>query len=104
MERRYQQRKAFDLDVVLYDGQGQLGAFKAINVSIGGIYIQTGPADLCVGDLLDVSCLVGCRRSKRHNLRGIVVHHTNDGVGVMFRDYDIPSLKIMEALDDDIAG
>lgn len=99
MERRYQQRKALDLDVVLYDGQGQVGAFKARNLSIGGIYIETGPVDLCVGDLLDVFCLVDRHRAKRHNLRGIVVHHANDGIGVMFRDYDIPSLKIVEVLD-----
>ncbi|MFZ0255347.1 MAG: PilZ domain-containing protein [Gammaproteobacteria bacterium] len=99
MERRYQQRKALDLDVVLYDGQGPVGAFKARNLSIGGIYIETGPMDLCVGDLLDVFCLVDSHRAKRHNLRGIVVHHTDDGVGVMFRDYDIFSLKMVEVLD-----
>jgi hypothetical protein len=102
MERRYQQRKALDLDVVLYDGQGPVGAFKARNLSIGGIYIETGPVDLCVGDLLDVFCVVNCHREKRHNLRGIVVHHTDGGIGVMFRDYDISSLEIMEALNGDI--
>lgn len=104
MERRYQPRKALDLDVVLYDGRGQVGAFKARNLSIGGIYIETGSVDLCVGDLLDVFCLVDCRRAKRHHLRGIVVHYTDDGVGVMFRDYDILSLRIMEALDGDIVA
>lgn len=104
MERRYQQRKALDLDVMLYDGQGPVGAFKARNLSIGGIYIETGPVDLCVGDLLDVFCLVDCPKETRHNLRGIVVHHTDAGIGVMFRDYDIYSLKIMKALDRDIVA
>lgn len=104
MERRYQQRKALDLEVVVYDGQGQVGAFKARNLSVGGIYIETGPVDLCIGDLLDVSCFIDCHRAKRHNLRGIVVHHTDDGIGVMFRDYDSSSLKVMEALDGDIVA
>lgn len=104
MERRYQQRKSLDLDVILYDRQGQVGAFKARNLSVGGIYVETGPVDLCVGDLLDVSCLVECGRAKMHNLRGIVVHHTGEGVGVMFRDYDISSLKIMGALDGDLVA
>jgi hypothetical protein len=104
MERRYQPRKALDLDVMLYDGQGQVGAFKARNLSIGGIYIETGPVDLCVGDLLDVSCSIDCCRARRHHLRGIVVHHTDEGVGVMFRDYDFFSLGIVEALDSDLVA
>lgn len=98
MERRYQQRKALDLDVVLSDRQGQVGAFKARNLSVGGIYIEIGPVDLCVGDLLNVSCFVDCHKARADHLRGIVVHHTGTGVGVMFRDYDSSSLKIMEAL------
>lgn len=104
MERRYQQRKALDLSVVLYDGQGAFGAFKARNLSIGGIYIQTGPVDLCVGDLLSLTCLVDRCAPSRYKLRGIVVHHTNGGVGVMFRDYDSSSLAIMAALDGNIVA
>ncbi|MGF1616048.1 MAG: PilZ domain-containing protein [Gammaproteobacteria bacterium] len=103
MERRYQARRVLDLDVVLYDGQGRMGSFKARNLSLGGIYIETGPIDLCIGDLLDVSCVVDCHTVKKQKLRGIVVHHTDQGVGVMFRDYDVSSLETMGALDGDIA-
>ncbi len=85
MEHRFNQRKPVSLDVMIeHQGLGLVNA-QTINVSMGGMYIDTGrirlPSNSSIKILftLDAKC-----NSRTHDVLGIVVRSTEDGVGIMF--------------------
>ena len=85
MEHRFNQRKEMSLDVMIdHQGLGFVNA-QSINVSMGGMFIDTGrirlPSNSAVKIFftLDTEC-----NNRTHDISGIVVRSTEHGVGIMF--------------------
>jgi len=85
MEHRFNQRKPMSLDVMInHQGLGLVNA-QTINISMGGMYIDTGRirlpsnSSIKIFFTLDIEC-----NNRTHDISGIVVRSTTDGVGIMF--------------------
>lgn len=98
MKHRYSKRHPSLLDVELYDRGRSLGRFKARNISLEGMFVETGPVDLCTNDLVDVSLTIDHDEITSHRFKGLIVHHSENGFGLMFRDYNPAFYRILRQL------
>ena len=98
MENRYSVRKPMALDVELHRGRRSVGRFKARNISLEGMFVETGPINLYPGDLTDITLAIGREGRSEHEARAVVVHHTDEGIGLMFRDYQPDLLAFLRFL------
>lgn len=98
MENRYTARKPVALDVELHHGRASFGTFKARNISLEGMFVETGPVNLYPSDLIDATLVIGPDPAATHEVRAVVVHHTDEGIGLMFRDYEPALLGFLRFL------
>ncbi len=85
MENRFNQRKSISLDVMVdHQGVGLVNA-QTINISMGGMYIDTGRIRLPSNSSIKIffSLNIECN-NQTHDISGIVVRSKEDGVGIMF--------------------
>ncbi len=88
-EQRWSIRRAVAMDVMLYDSRGMVIEGQIQNVSIGGVYVDTGSTV----PQLNSSVILGFQMKSLegttyHRLPALVVHVENMGAGLMFEDYD----------------
>ena len=98
MENRFSARKPVALEVDLHQGRIRFGTFKARNISLEGMFVETGPINLYPSDLIDATLTVGRESTARHEIRAVVVHCTEEGVGLLFRDYEPALLGFLRLL------
>jgi hypothetical protein len=101
MERRWHVRAPIELDVALYyDGLGMLRC-RTRDVSLEGMFINTGaialphhvPIDIVIPGGED-----GAPGAQMHRLPAYVVRVASEGVGAMFRNVDIRAYRALERL------
>jgi hypothetical protein len=101
MERRWHARAPIKIDVALYyDGLGMLRC-RTHDVSLEGMFINTGaialpyhvPIDIVMPQMSD-----GEPGPGMHRFPAYVVRVANDGVGAMFRNLDIRAFRALERL------
>ncbi|MGA7979953.1 MAG: PilZ domain-containing protein [Chromatiaceae bacterium] len=80
MEHRYSPRVQGALDVEISCKGRHLGRFRTRDVSFEGMFFETGAADLEPNDFLGLSLKVN---GQSYSMRGVVVHGSREGVGVM---------------------
>jgi hypothetical protein len=54
------------------------------NINLEGMFVKIPSAAFAMGTALDVEILAGHEGLKHHTLRGVVVHRSAHGFGVMF--------------------
>lgn len=89
MERRSYPRKTVDADVVVYlQYQGRrIGDFKPVNLSSGGVLLETGATDLPRATPLDLLFALSSSSSnvvRLHRLSAVVAYAGEEGVGMTF--------------------
>lgn len=84
MEHRWSERKSTDLNVLLYRQGHATIPGKLCNLGLEGMYIETGPRDLAEGMVLHVAFSLDGQTGRQHlRLPALVVHHSEQGVGMM---------------------
>jgi len=85
VEHRWHLRKAFEGSVVVYTNEDQGLPCRTRDISIGGLFVETGPSFLAQGTPLKVVWLPEDGQAERiYQARAVVTHRTGKGVGVMF--------------------
>ena len=96
MENRWVQRQPTDCEVVMKSPQtGQIHA-HARDISLGGMFLLTDTDAPPLESLVDLEFTLhraGLR--VHHQMTGQVVHVNDEGVGVMFCDFDSGTLRSM---------
>jgi hypothetical protein len=86
MERRWNARKAINLDIALYyNGLGMLRCM-ARDISLEGMFVETGSV-IMLPHNAPVEVVFDTREGKQwvqHRLPALVVRTADDGVGMMF--------------------
>ena len=85
MEHRYYPRLDASLKVGVFKGDELLGYFSTRNISLDGLFIETQGLDLAINDVIGI--LFGVNGDARMQ-KGIVVHRSAQGTGVMLIDLD----------------
>jgi hypothetical protein len=97
MEHRYSPRVQGALGVEIFSKGRRLGRCRTRDVSFDGMFLETGPVDLQVNNLLTLHLRANGRS---HRLRAVVVHHSHAGVGVLLRGAGLGYCRlVLEAIE-----
>jgi len=99
MEHRMSHRIKDALDVEIWHRGSFVGRHPTRDYCYEGLFLEIIPEGLSRSDLLDLVLYV---RGKGLSMRGLVVHHHSDGVGVVLMDH-VPDYREMvaESLEDE---
>lgn len=88
MERRFGLRKPIDLFAEVYHRGSRLGRFRARNVGLKGMFIESGPVELRKYAPVKVA-MSDAKRNHLFVTKGVVVHLSEGGMGLVM-DSDWP--------------
>lgn len=101
MERRYGPREPVNLDVTIYREKRKLGSFESRDIGLEGIFVAAQHPDLGVGECITLQLSLDVSdRDSCYPIRAIVVHRSNDGIGLMFTDYDPIFFLVLDTLSN----
>ena len=97
MERRWAERMQINLDVdVCYQGVVH-GTYQTHDMSLGGVFIQTQSGAHLADAHVDLRFNLGSQgQYTKHRIKGKVVRVTDDGVGLVFREFDAVAFRSLQ--------
>jgi hypothetical protein len=96
MEHRWTERQPADCSVVLELPRGGQVLAYARNISLGGMFVVSNTAPPPLESLVDLEfTLTRDGKAQHHHLPGQIVHVSEDGIGVMFCDFDATTVRHM---------
>ena len=104
MEDRYFSRKQIELDVNLFHGGKYLGCFSVRDIGFGGLFVETGPIDLHPNMKVEIGLPVDSSDAEDGGMKGLIVHHSDDGLGIMLTDHEPGDIRTIGRLLRDCAS
>ncbi|MCG6968467.1 MAG: PilZ domain-containing protein [Gammaproteobacteria bacterium] len=99
IEHRFQQRMPLNMDVVIFRNHIPIAVGKIRDISNGGMGIDSEIVNLKKFSLIEIE--VGVNQSSNpayHRLSGVVVHHHNNGFGILFSDLSATDMVVLQQL------
>lgn len=99
MDQRWSTRIPIDLDVLLdYPSLGLIRG-RARDISLEGMFIETGQIALAADEALAVAFVLDSGQHKKpYNLKAKVVHTANRGAGVVFHNIDAEAAQCIKKI------
>lgn len=88
MEKRWSMRKEIQLDVVLHHDSAGVIKCKTRDISLEGMFIETESSILPVDEQVYLDFILQNDNNKLHHIRAKIVRTTDNGMGVMFREFN----------------
>ncbi|MBN2699972.1 MAG: PilZ domain-containing protein [Methylothermaceae bacterium] len=102
MQHRCFTRLKNALPVVLYHGDTHLGRFATRDISLDGMFVETGDLDFFKNDVVQVDLMLF---GERYLMRGLVVRRETHGIGLVLIDVNPRYYKsLTHILSEDGAG
>lgn len=96
MEHRSGSRKPLNFSVELLHCDRSYGFFKSENIGHGGLFVNAGER-FKTGDYITAKVLADESGSDSfHQINAIVVHSSENGMGLMWVDYNIPFFNTLD--------
>lgn len=97
MERRWTTRTSIALPVeVLCEGGATLHCLTE-NIGLGGIFVRAPRDAMAPGQQVELTfSLAAGATPEQHRLRAKVVRATDEGIGLMFRDFDATAFRSLQ--------
>ena len=88
MEKRWSIRKAIQLDVVLHHDTAGAIKCRTRDISLEGMFIETDSKTLPIDEPVYLDFILQEGDNKLHHIRAKVIRTTENGMGVMFREFN----------------
>jgi hypothetical protein len=99
MEHRWSVRKPARVEVALRREGASFNQFKTRDISMEGVFVESGPDSWPEDTFLELDLpLFENGRQVRHRVPVVVVHRSQEGMGLMFCIFDQPLFKAIEHL------
>lgn len=99
VENRWSERQHVRLHITLFDDGREILRTSSRDLSIGGIFIDTGARSLDIDKKLEIAfSLRGSAGTQTHCLSARVVRNHHDGAALAFSDYDAQGLTALRVL------
>ena len=95
---RWCSREPIEIHVDLAHGKHKIGQCRTRNISLGGMFIVLPDAEVPVGATLDVCVEDPANGYVPRVLKASVVHRQPDGLGIMYRDFSIQDLRLLQSI------
>jgi hypothetical protein len=98
MERRWTERTPIDIAVDLAYAGTQAGEYRTRDIGLGGVFVEVSQtADLAAETPVELIFKLGTgEHLTKHRINARVVRVTDDGVGMMFRDFDASAFRSLQ--------
>lgn len=100
MEKRWTQRTQVELEVDVLTGEGGTLGCRTRDICLGGVFVKLS-RDLTLPQDSPVELMfkLGMGESiTRHRIKAKVVRITDEGAGMMFRDFDAGAFRSLQEL------
>lgn len=98
MEHRWNVRKPHQSSVIVDCPRSGLAATRLRNIGIGGMFVETGKADLPLNAVVSVAFTLGHDDNREEFcLPALVVRRTVNGAGIMFLESDLDMLQALRS-------
>lgn len=88
MNKRWNERKAVSLELVInYPALGLLRG-KATNISYDGMFIKTAAISLCNYANIEITLNLPELSAVPVQFQAIIIHSSDEGIGIMFKDHE----------------
>ena len=97
IERRWAKRTPVSLDVeVICQGKGA-AACKALDIGLGGVFLEMGRDEVLPDSNVELMFLLGASSQRiKHKIKARVVRTSAQGMGLMFRDFDATAFRSLQ--------
>lgn len=97
MEQRWSTRTPIKLDVDLAYDEKEVEGCATRDIGMGGVFLEMQRLMPPVDTMVDLIFKVGpLDRQTKHKIKARVVRVVDDGVGLMFRDFDAGSFRALQ--------
>lgn len=97
MEHRNEGRTSMVIPVELLQGSENYGIYLTSNISHGGLLLSCHGI-LKKGDVLTAKIATSSGSTNHYQLKVMVVHTSERGVGLMWADYNVPFFNQLEVI------
>lgn len=106
MEHRYATRFPVQVEVRLYKNRNPMTTAQTRNIALGGMFVETAPRGFRKNSLLEVeiTSTLDPEKTNHHRIPALVVHHSDDGLGLAFDTADPETIAAVKELLESIAG
>lgn len=98
VEQRWSQRRSVALGVDIYRNEALLNKCQSRDVGLGGVFLDLEQGSLQQHQDVELFFTLGENSETRHKLKARVVRVSDDGVGLMFRDFDTGSFRALQEI------
>jgi hypothetical protein len=97
-ERRWTERTPLNVAVDLAYAGTQAGEYRTRDIGLGGVFVELPKAtDLVTETPVELIFKLGeGERLTKHRINARVVRVTDDGIGMMFRDFDASAFRSLQ--------
>ena len=97
MEQRWSTRTPVKLDVDMAYDDKELEDCSTRDIGMGGVFLEAGSSLPSVDTMVELVFKVGpSDKRTKHKIKAKVVRVADDGVGLMFRDFDAGSFRALQ--------
>jgi len=98
IEQRWSQRRSVSLDVDVVTENSLLTNCRTRDVSLGGVFLEM--KNNIVEKNQDVELVFTLAKSEaaQHKLKARAIRVTDDGIGLMFKDFDTNSFRALQEI------
>ena len=97
-EKRWCLRKPIKLDIALHTSQSAVIRCSTRDIGLEGLFVETDKHNINTLSEFDVTIFADEQNNKSHRIRAKVVHATDDGIGLMFQDHSIETIRFMRQI------
>ena len=97
VENRWSQRRPLNVSVDVMVGNAKLASCRTKDVGLGGVFLYLDE-DVQPDKDVDLELYFVVSDKPKQKLRGRVVRNTQDGIGLIFRDFDTGSFRALQEI------
>ena len=99
MEQRWSPRTRVNLDVDLLIKGKEVGGCRTRDIGMGGAFVEVNSAFQADKAIVELIFKLGSgKHLSRHKIKAIIVRVAEDGVGLMFRDFDASAFRSLQEI------
>jgi len=99
MEQRWSPRTRVNLDVDLLIKGKEVGGCRTRDIGMGGAFVEVNKDFQAEKAIVELIFKLGSgNHFSKHKIKAIIVRVANDGVGLMFRDFDASAFRSLQEI------
>ncbi len=98
VEQRWSQRREVSLGVDILENGVLVASCQSRDVGLGGVFVESLVSNLNIGNDYELCFSLGQKDMAKQKLKAKAVRQSDDGFGLMFKDFDTNSFRSLQEI------